>query len=196
MNRAPNTATESERQKSLGTWEQLLGDGQDQARLDGWVRQRTDGLIAQTPIAVTPGSPLVLSVDPLPDRKPETVLAWLEQHDPPDIISRDPGTGYAEAATRGAAAATQVPDRFHRTKNLVESLETLFLRKPSVLKEGASILAEERAPPQEELPQDTMYRAKRKHARQQWQERAEEASQYRYAERIARYKAIRALRGV
>jgi transposase len=132
-------------------------------------------------------------VDLLPDRKPETVIAWLEQHDTPEIISRDRGTGYAEAATRGAPNATQVADRFHLTKNLIESLETLFLRKRSLLKQVATILAEERAPPQEDLPQDAMYRGKRKHSRQEWQERAEEASQRRHAERIATYEAIRAL---
>jgi transposase len=131
-------------------------------------------------------------VDLLPDRKPETVLSWLEQRDTPEIISRDRGGGYAEAATRGAPEATQVADRFHLTKNLVESLETLFLRKRSVLKEVAAILAEERAPPEENLPQDAMYRGKR-NSPQHWQERAEEASHQRHAERLTTYEAIRAL---
>src|SRR5437588_5352455 len=100
-------------------------------------------------------------VDLLPDRKPETVIAWLEQHGKPKIISRDRGGGYAEAARRGAPDAIQVADRFHLTKNLVESLETFFLRKRPLLKETFSILTEERAPPEEDVPQDAMYQGKR-----------------------------------
>ena len=50
-------------------------------------------------------------VDLLPDRKPETVVAWLERHGVPEIISRDRGGSYAEAARRGAPDAIQVADR-------------------------------------------------------------------------------------
>jgi transposase len=132
-------------------------------------------------------------VDLLPDRKPDTVVAWLKEHGSPEIISRDRGGGYAEAARRGAPDAVQVADRFHLTKNLVESLETFFLRKRSVLKEARAVLATERAPPEEEeLPRDAMYQGKRK-SPQNWLQRAEEASQARHAERVATYEAIRAL---
>jgi transposase len=108
-------------------------------------------------------------VDLLPDRTPETVIAWLEQHGRPEIISRDRGGGYAEAARRGAPAAIQVADRFHLTKNLIESLETLFLRKRSRLKEVAIVVAKERAPPEEdELPRDAMYQAGTARCSQDW----------------------------
>jgi transposase len=132
-------------------------------------------------------------VDLLPDRKPETVIAWLEQHGSPEIVSRDRGGGYAEAARRGAPDAIQVADRFHLAKNLVDTLETLFLRKRSLLKEVAAIVAEERVPPEEEdVPQDAMYQGKRK-SPHNWQRRAEEASAARHAERVATYEAIHAL---
>lgn len=132
-------------------------------------------------------------VDLLPDRKPETVVAWLQQADRPEVVSRDRGGGYAEAARRGAPDATQVADRFHLTKNLVETLETFFLRKRSLLKDIAAVLATERAPPEEDvLPQDAMYQGKR-NSPQNWQRRAEEASQHRHAERLATYEAIHAL---
>ena len=132
-------------------------------------------------------------VDLLPDRKPESVVDWLQQHGSPEILSRDRGGGYAEAARRGAPDATQVADRFHLTKNLVETLETFFLRKRSLLKDIAAVIATERAPPEEEvLQQDAMYQGKR-NSPQHWQRRAEEASQRRHAERLATYAAIRAL---
>ena len=131
-------------------------------------------------------------VDLLPDRKPETVIAWLEQHGRPEIISRDRGGGYAEAARRGAPNAIQVADRFHLTKNLVESLETFFLRKRSLLQETFSTLTEARAPPEEDLPRDAMYQGKR-NSPQNWQRRAEEAGEARHAARLAAYEAIRAL---
>jgi len=127
-------------------------------------------------------------VDLLPDRKPETVIGWFKQYGRPEIISRDRGGGYAEAARRGAPDAIQVADRFHLTKNLVESLETFFL-----LKETFSILAEERAPPAEDLPHDVMYQGKR-NSPQNWQRRAEEASAVRHAERLATYEALCTLR--
>jgi transposase len=101
-------------------------------------------------------------IDLLPDRKPGTLIAWLEEHGTPEIISRDRGGSYAEAARRGAPDAIQVADRFHLTKNLVESLETFFLRKRSLLKETFSILAAERAPPEEDLPRDAIYQGERK----------------------------------
>jgi transposase len=131
-------------------------------------------------------------VDLLPDRKPETVVAWLQQRDGPEIISRDRGGGYAEAARRGAPGATQVADRFHLTKNLVEALETLFLRKRSLLQEVAAVLAKERAPPEEELPRDARYQGKRA-SPQNWQRRAEEDSLKRHAHQVARYERVRAL---
>src|SRR5205814_1002927 len=53
--------------------------------------------------------------------------------------------------------------------------------------------AEESAPPEEEaLPRDAMYRGKR-NSPQTWQQRAEDASAARHAERVATYEAIRAL---
>jgi transposase len=132
-------------------------------------------------------------VDLLPDRKSETVVAWLQQHGTPEIISRDRGGGYAEAARRGAPDATQVADRFHLTKNLVETLETFFLRRRSLLKDVAAAVTAERAPPEEEeLPRDAIYQGKRK-SPQNWQQRAEEASQQRHAERVTTYEAIRTL---
>jgi transposase len=133
-------------------------------------------------------------VDLLPDRKPDTLVAWFEQHGSPEIISRDRGGSYAEAAQRGAPDAVQVADRFHVSKNLAERLELFFLRHRSALKEAAAAAAEERAPPESEEPlPEEMYQGKRKTS-QDGQQRAEEVSLTRHAPHVERYKQVHALR--
>ncbi|MGI8552705.1 MAG: ISL3 family transposase [Dehalococcoidia bacterium] len=132
-------------------------------------------------------------VDLLSDRRPETLIAWLDQHAHPEIISRDRGGSYAEAARRGAPGATQVADRFHLLKNLTETLETFFLQHRAALKEAATAAAAEQPPPESEnLPQDEMYQGKRM-SPLNWQQRAEEASLAKHAAHVARYERVQAL---
>jgi transposase len=132
-------------------------------------------------------------VDLLADRKPETLIAWLEQHAAPEVISRDRGGGYGEAARRGAPDATQVADRFHLTKNLVEALERVFLRHRSALKRAALPPAEDHEPAERpDSSEEQMYRGKRRCARN-WEQRCEEASIQRHAAHVARYDHVRAL---
>jgi len=49
----------------------------------------------------------------LPDREAATVRAWLVDHPEIEIISRDRGGGYGEAATKALPNAIQVADRWH-----------------------------------------------------------------------------------
>jgi transposase len=132
-------------------------------------------------------------IDLLPDRKPETLIAWLEQHAHPEIISRDRGGSYGEAARRGAPDAVQVADRFHLTKNLVEALERFFLRHRSVLKNAAILPTEGHEPSERpDSPEEQIDRGKRACARN-WEQRVEEVSVQRHASHVARYDEVHAL---
>ena len=62
-------------------------------------------------------------LDLLPDRKAETVKAWIEAHPEIKLVSRDRGGDYAAAAKAGAPQAVQTADRFHLVKNLSEAVQ-------------------------------------------------------------------------
>jgi transposase len=67
-------------------------------------------------------------IDVLPDRSVETVSDWFENHPSVEIVSRDRSSEYAAAIRKGAPQALEVADRWHITKNLVESVQTLLAR--------------------------------------------------------------------
>ena len=62
-------------------------------------------------------------IDLLPDREAATVTAWLATRPSIDIIARDRGAGYIQAATDGRPNAIQVADRWH----LMENASAAFL---------------------------------------------------------------------
>lgn len=72
-------------------------------------------------------------IEILPDRKEETVRAWLLAHREIEVISRDRGGEYAAAAKKGAPQAQQIADRFHLLLNLREKLKELMARKQKLL---------------------------------------------------------------
>jgi transposase len=67
-------------------------------------------------------------IDLLPDRRAETVAAWMRDNPDIHVVSRDRGSAYASAACEVAPQATQVADRFHICKNLTEATQLLLTR--------------------------------------------------------------------
>jgi transposase len=53
----------------------------------------------------------------LPDREPATAKAWLIQQPQIEIVARDRGGGYAQAASQALPHADQVADRWHLMEN-------------------------------------------------------------------------------
>lgn len=77
-------------------------------------------------------------VDLLPDRKPDTIVKWLQTHPGIEIISRDRGRDYIEGITQGLPDAIQVADRFHLLHNLLETLQRMLEHHPVELKRASN----------------------------------------------------------
>ncbi|HKH84178.1 MAG TPA: ISL3 family transposase [Gemmatimonadales bacterium] len=72
-------------------------------------------------------------VDVLPDRSADTFADWLGEHSSVEVVSRDRGGEYAEAARRAVPHAVQVADRFHLLKNLRDVVLRVFKQHTEVL---------------------------------------------------------------
>lgn len=62
-------------------------------------------------------------VDVLPDRKAETLTAWLRDHPGVEIVCRDGSAAYAEGIRRADPKIVQVSDRWHLWHNLAAAAE-------------------------------------------------------------------------
>jgi transposase len=82
-------------------------------------------------------------IDLLPDRKKETAAAWMSAHPEIDLVSRDRGGDYATGAREGAPQATQIADRFHMYKNLVEAVALILARCRAEIRKNAQLAAQE-----------------------------------------------------
>ena len=72
-------------------------------------------------------------VDVLPDRSADTFARWLQEHPGVEVVSRDRGGEYAEAARRAAPDTVQVADRFHLLKNFRDVVSRVFRQNTEVL---------------------------------------------------------------
>jgi transposase len=61
-------------------------------------------------------------VDVLPDRKANTLEAWLRTHPGVEVVCRDSSATYAEAVRRALPTATQIADRWHLWHNLAQAV--------------------------------------------------------------------------
>jgi transposase len=130
-------------------------------------------------------------IDLLPDRDPETVMTWLQQHPQIEVIARDRGQGYIEAATDGAPQARQVADRWHLIHNLSAVIEDVLLSKRSVLRAAATIVNGE---PEPSAAAAEFTSGPIMPNRPRWRtQQAEERSQQRHERMVTRYEAIRRL---
>jgi transposase len=89
-------------------------------------------------------------VDLLPDRRTETVTAWLREHPEIEIVTRDRSNEYKAAISEALPHAIQVADRWHLMKNLGDALQSLLKRYARELKQVAHELAERAEPEMEE----------------------------------------------
>lgn len=62
-------------------------------------------------------------IDVLASRDAEPLVEWLQAHPGIEVIVRDRGGAYADAARRGAPNAVQVADRFHLVQNVGAALD-------------------------------------------------------------------------
>jgi len=81
-------------------------------------------------------------VDLLPDRRTETVAAWLKRHPSVAVIARDRASVFAEAVRQGAPQASQVADRWHLLRNLGDALRAAVDRHCVAVIAAASAVAE------------------------------------------------------
>ena len=86
-------------------------------------------------------------VDLLPERSAEALCAWLKEHPEVEIISRDRGDDMIRGATAGAPQATQVADRWHLLRNLLDALKGTVDRHQADIRAVAEAIATDQAVP-------------------------------------------------
>src|SRR4051794_4474370 len=67
-------------------------------------------------------------LDLLPDRRAESLAAWLKRNPGVEIVARDRAGVYADGVRQGAPDAVQVADRWHLLRNLGDALRAIVER--------------------------------------------------------------------
>lgn len=99
----------------------------------------------------------------LADRSVETSQAWLRSHAEIELIARDRGKIFREAATSGAPQAQQVVDRFHLQKNFAEAVEKCLRKRERALKQAALCSAGNPHPAWEAVPETVTQERRARH---------------------------------
>jgi transposase len=67
-------------------------------------------------------------LDLLPDRRAESLAAWLKRNPGVEIVARDRAGVYADGIRQGAPEAVQIADRWHLLRNLGDALQAIVER--------------------------------------------------------------------
>lgn len=134
-------------------------------------------------------------IDLLPDRKAETAAAWMAAHPEIELVSRDRGGDYAAGARQAAPQATQVADRFHLYKNLVEAIELILARCRAEIRKNAQSAVQQEL--QEDPTKPFLYEHAEVLAIENWKPEPElcdeRARLTRRAQRYDRYQQVMTL---
>src|SRR5436190_16226034 len=106
-------------------------------------------------------------IDLLADRSSKTAGDWMRSHPEIDYVSRDRSKEYAQRATEGAPQATEISDRFHLVKNLVEAIESEVSRCYKQLRQAQPPLPSPDLPQADEWQQAPDGDVQRKHLARQ-----------------------------
>lgn len=99
----------------------------------------------------------------MPDRSPESVTSWLQQHPFVQVVSRDGFTAYRQAITKANPNIIQIYDRWHFIRNAKKQVDTYInSRIPATI---TWIVPAEK---ETELPLRTPERKARERQKQKW----------------------------
>jgi transposase len=78
-------------------------------------------------------------IDILPDREAATMAAWLAARPSIEVIARDRGAGYRQAAADGRPEAVQVADRWHLMENASAAFLTAVQRSMQAIRKAVGV---------------------------------------------------------